>query len=537
MITSDSLVRKLTPQLNPEGYSSLVAAFDAAVAAFGDAPAYTSLGHTLSFSDIDVLSARLAHYLQHDAGLEPGERIAIQLPNLCQYPIAAWAAWRAGLVLVNTNPLYTKTELIHQFNDAGARALIVLADLMPMVAQVLPETKIEKVIVTNATDLLKPGEVDKCGVDCVAWAEVFVDGAAATVTTPDLQMSDVAVLQYTGGTTGVAKGAVLSHGNLFCAVRQGRSAFKEQDAARGERQEVFISPMPLYHIYGFALNIVSGFLHGAHSVLIPNPRDIDSLVQVMKQHEFTGFAGVNTLFTALLQHPGFDSIDFSYLDSTIAGGAALAVEIAEQWQQRTNSEIFEGYGLTESCATSTVNRPESNEIGTVGQPVAFVECKLIDEEGNQVPDDQEGELCLRGPHIMQGYWQRPEATAEVFDDEGWFRTGDVATVTPGGHVKIVDRIKDMILVSGFNVYPNEIENVVYSYPGVHECAAIGVKNDKTGEAVKLFVACTDSDTTEKDIIEHCREHLTAYKVPKQIEFRDELPKSNVGKILRRALRT
>ena len=522
--------------LNPDNYTSLVDAFDHIVSTCPDRPSCTCLGQTLTYADIDRKSARLASVFQHELGLEPGSRIAIQLPNVAQYPIAAWAAFRAGLILVNTNPMYTPTEIIHQFNDSGAQALVALADLLPVLEQVLPQTGVRHVIATHATDMIQPQPVGDCGIESLlSWQEVMSREGLEEATRPLGSFEDTAVLQYTGGTTGVSKGAELSHRNLYCAIRLGRKSFEAQEKARGG-PELSIAPMPLYHVYGFVLNIISIFITGGHSVLIPNPRDVGSMLATMKQHKFTGFAGVNTLFSAMMQHPEFDEVDWSHLDTTVAGGAAMAVELAERWHERTGQPIFEGYGLSETCATGSVNRADSNIIGTVGLPNAHTLFRMVNEAGQEVPDGEEGELCMKGPHVMKGYWNRPEANAEVFDDEGWFHTGDVAKVLPGGQIQIVDRIKDMILVSGFNVYPNEIEDAVYRFDGVVECAAVGVKHEATGEAVKLFVVCNNKDTSADDIIAHCRQYLTGYKVPKMIEFRDELPKTNVGKILRRKLR-
>lgn len=524
-------------KINQHGFSSLLDAFDTTVERFSERKVYSSFGHSITFAQLDTLSAHLAAWLQQQPYLNPGDRVAIQLPNITQYGVAAWAVWRAGMVLVNTNPMYTPSEMVHQFNDSGAKAIIALADLLSKIAAVVPQTGLELIVATHATDMIqsKPVDSDKLECDFVSWHSIFTADALA-LKPVETHMDDPATLQYTGGTTGVSKGAVLSHSNLYCAIAVARSAMEHQQKLRGDNPEVIISPMPIYHIYGFALSILSVPFYGGESVLIADPRNIDGLLDTMKQYPFTGFAGVNTLFSAMLQHPKFDEVDWSHLDTTLAGGAAMAVELAQQWHARTGTEITEGYGLTESCATTCVNRALDNEIGTVGQANKHVEVRLIDASGKVVEDGGEGELCIRGPHIMQGYWQREEATRESIDSEGWFRTGDVAVIHPRGHIQIVDRLKDMILVSGFNVYPNEIENVVYSYPGISEAAVIGVPSEATGEAVKLFVVSTNPATKEEHLIAHCREHLTAYKVPKIVEFRDELPKSNVGKILRRMLR-
>jgi len=348
----------------------------------------------------------------------------------------------------------------------------------------------------------------------------------------DISLDDIALLQYTGGTTGEPKAAVLSHGNVMSAALMSRLSF----GADLSEREIGIAPMPLYHIYGFVVNLISGYLNGGLSVLIPNPRDGDALIQAMKAQPFTSFAGVNTLFTSLMQHPDFDSVDFSHLKWTIAGGAATVPEIAEAWQRRTGSKIHEGYGLSETASSATVNTLEQRRLGTIGPPMIGTELKVVDGDGHELPAGSEGELLIRGPQVMQGYWQREEATAEVLDGDGWFRTGDIAIIEDDGYVRIVDRLKDMVLVSGFNVYPNEIENVVFTHPDVIECAAVGVPDPKTGEAVKLFVVSKNPDLTGEELRQFCRKGLAAYKVPKYVEFRDELPKSNVGKILRRELR-
>lgn len=520
-------------ELNTEGYSNLVDMFEQACAQYSERTAFTALGQDFSFKDIDRMSGAFAAYLVKVAGLQAGTRIAIQLPNLVQYPIVAWGALRAGMVIVNTNPMYTARELEHQFNDSGATVLVGLSELMPQVAEVLPRTAIERVICTSIFDLIEAQPAPSVDLpQAVTLPDALAAGEGMAPPAPVASMNDVALLQYTGGTTGPAKGAVLTHGNIFASTQQAAAA-ADLDP---QQREIVIGPMPLYHIYGFTMNVVSTFCGGGQSILIPDPRDIDAMVTVMKQYPFTAMAGVNTLFVSLLQHPDFDDIDFSHVKGVIAGGAALVEEIASEWLARTGSEIYEGYGLSETSSTLTGNTRAERQLGTVGKPMIAMEIKIVDRQRNHLPDGEEGELLVRGPQVMHGYWNRPDATAEALDSEGWFRTGDIAKVQADGFIKICDRLKDMILVSGFNVYPNEIEGVVYTHPDVIECAAVGVSDEKSGEAVKLYVVSGNPDLDRDGLREFCREQLTAYKVPRFIEFRQDLPKSNVGKILRRDLR-
>jgi long-chain acyl-CoA synthetase len=520
-------------ELNPEGYTSLVDMFEAACAKFPERPAFTAIGQTLNFADIDRLSRDFAAYLVGPAGLVPGQRIAIQLPNLNQYPIVAWGVLRAGLVLVNTNPLYTQRELLHQFTDAGVTALVCLVELLPTLEQVVPQTDIEQVIVTNIFDLMEAQPAPQSTLSgLVTLPEAFALGAQLALPDPSTGLNDIAMLQYTGGTTGVAKGAVLTHGNILASTRQS-GAIVEIDE---DKPDIVIAPMPLYHIYGFTMNIVSTFCAGGHSVLVPDPRDIGGMIEIMKAHPFTALAGVNTLFVGLMQHPEFDAIDFSHVKGVIAGGAALVEDIASEWKRRTGSEIYEGYGLSETASALTCNSEDRRQLGTVGHPMPFMEVKIVSDTGETMAAGVEGELLVRGPQVMHGYWQRPEATDEALDSDGWFSTGDIAVMQPDGFIKICDRVKDMILVSGFNVYPNEIEGVVYTHPDVVECAAVGIPDEKSGEAVKLYVVSSNPALDQEGLRSFCREQLTAYKVPRMVEFRKELPKSNVGKILRRELR-
>jgi long-chain acyl-CoA synthetase len=519
--------------VNQNGFTSLVQIFDKAVAEKADLVAYSCMGKELTFSDINEMSGQAAAYLSTTCGLTKGDRIAIQLPNLLQYPIIAWGALRAGLVIVNTNPMYTEREMLHQFTDAGVKALVVLTDLLPKAEGLLHKTHIDTVIVTSAMDFLTPQAVPKSQFkNVVGFMDMLAKGKKVAVPNIDVTMDDIALLQYTGGTTGVAKGAVLSHGNVFGGLKITRDFF----AVVAVDREVIVAPMPLYHVYGFTMNVISVFLWGGMSVLISNARDVGSIVDAMKAYTATGFAGVNTLFQAMMEHPEFDDIDFSDLTGTIAGGTALIKEIAEEWKERTGSDIYEGYGLSETGATLTCNIEGKRKLGTVGLPFENMEVKLINDAGKTLTNGEPGELCVRGPQVMVGYWNRLEATAESIDNDGWFKTGDVAEIDDEGFIKIVDRIKDMVLVSGFNVYPTEIENVVYGHADVVECAVIGVPDAKTGEAVKLFINSSNPSLTAEDIRTFCKKELTAYKVPKQIEFLDDLPKSPVGKILRRELR-
>ena len=520
-------------ELNVEGFDSLVDAFDQSCAEFAVKPAYHCLGQTLSYADIEAYSRKFGAFLAGSCGLQRGDRIAIQLPNLNQFPIVVWGALRIGLTIVNTNPMYTAREQLHQFNDSGAKALVVLSGLLPITEQVIPETDIETVIVTHATDMLQAQPAPKTSLpNLVTLPDALALGAELVMPQVTMSMDDLAVLQYTGGTTGPAKGSMLSHGNVFSGMRMSKlSVFPET-----EGDDILIAPMPLYHVFGFTMNVIGGFISGSLSVLVPDPRDANALVALMREFKFTSMASVNTLLQGLMSHPDFDKIDFSAVKGIIAGGTALVKEIADEWFTRTGSKIFEGYGLSETAAVLTCNSPDNRRLGTVGVSMIAQEIKLVDDAGASVDNDERGEICVRGAQIMQGYWQRPEATAEAIDAEGWFRTGDVGVMGADGFLSIVDRIKDMVLVSGFNVYPNEIEDVVYSHPDIIECAVVGIKDKKTGEAVKLFVVSTNPDLTQEEIKGYCREQLTAYKVPKVVEFSDDLPKSPVGKILRRELR-
>ncbi len=522
-------------ELNAEdGFTSLVDGFNRACDKFADRPAYTCLGQTLSFQEIEQLSRQFGCYLVEHCGLVQGDRVAVQLPNINQFPIAIWGILRAGLVVVNTNPLYTAREQLHQFNDSGAKVLVVLSDLLPLTEQVVPQTGVEMVIATSAIDLLQPQPLPASSLtQIVSFTDALAQGAGKQLPVISSTMADVAVLQYTGGTTGPSKGAILSHGNIFGGQRMSKLSVDFSDEAV---PDLLIAPMPLYHVFGFTMNAVGGFVGGSHSVLIPNARDVDSMVTTMKQHQLTTMTGITTLLQGLMRHPQFDDIDFSRLKGIIVGGAALVKEVGDEWEARTGAKVFEGYGLSETTAVLSCNGPDKSRLGTVGLPMLYQDVKLIDAEGNSVATGERGEICTRGAHVMQGYWNRPDATAEAIDGDGWFRTGDIGLMAEDGMLSIVDRLKDMVIVSGFNVYPNEIEDVVYGHGDIIECAVVGVADDRTGEAVKLFVVSTNPDLRVQQVKDFCREQLTAYKVPKHVAFMDELPKSPVGKILRRELR-
>jgi long-chain acyl-CoA synthetase len=497
---------------------------------YNSQPAFSCLGQTLSFTELDQKSHALACWFQNEAGLKSGDRIVIQLPNLIQYPIAAYAAARAGLTIVNTNPLYTEREMSHQFTDSGAKAIVILADLLPKFDAIKHNTEIETVIVTGATDLLTGKTETVKG--CTGFSQAIKLGTGQTLAPRTQQLDDISVLQYTGGTTGVSKGAALSHSNVLSNAGQTLQLLGEHC---GDGSETFISPLPLYHIYAFSVNMLIFFSKGNLNVLIPNPRDMDAFVNAIKPFQFTGFAGLNTLFVGLCQHPEFKHLDFSKFHLTLSGGTALTHAAADSWKSVTGCNITEGYGLSETAPVLAFNQPGAEMLGTVGQPLAGTEIEMRDDNGKTLAVGEEGELCAKGPQVMAGYWKRPEETAKVMYADGFFRTGDVGVILPNGNIKIVDRLKDMVIVSGFNVYPNEIEEILTGHPSIIEAAVVGEPDDKTGERVCAYIVVT-SPVDEADIIAHCKKELTPYKVPKKIVVLDELPKSTVGKILRRELR-
>jgi long-chain acyl-CoA synthetase len=491
-------------------------------------PAFSCLGQTLTFAQIDAKSRALACWLQNQESLSPGDRIVIQLPNLIQYPIAAYAALRAGLVVVNTNPLYTPREMQHQFKDSGAKAIILLTDLVPKLTEIKAQTDIELIITTGAADLLT-GDIDAPS-GCVSLSQILSEYADAVLAprAPN-NLDDNTVLQYTGGTTGVSKGACLTHGSLMANAEQSRLRLVDGCT---EGQEIFVCPLPLYHIYAFSVNMLVFATNGNLNILIPDPRNIDAFVQAIKPFKFTGISGINTLFVGLCMHSGFKKLDFSELKITISGGSALTTSAVDIWKATTGCSISEGYGLSETSPVVCLNQPGKERLGTVGTPLEGTEIQLWDEDDKIV---EEGQIVVRGPQVMAGYWNMPEETAKVITKEGFFKTGDVGKRLDDGTIKIVDRLKDMIIVSGFNVYPNEIEDVLTQHDLILEAAVIGEPDDKTGEKVCAFITVT-SQVSESDVIEHCKVLLTPYKVPKKIVLMQELPKSTVGKLLRRELR-
>ena len=529
-------------------YPSIVALFEDAMQRYPDLSACSSVGHSISYRELDTLSANFASWLQSDSGLSQGDRVAIQMPNLMQYLVACLGTLRAGMVVVNTNPLYTERELEHQLNDSGARLLVLQANVAETAANVVSKTGIEKIVLTEIADLhpmpkrwllnaavkyIKKMVPKVVLPNVVKFNDVLKKGARQKYTPVDIALTDLAMLQYTGGTTGVAKGAMLSHGNIVANVMQIDGFFETFGIdAKGS---VFMQPLPVYHIYAFTVSMYS-LRKGAHTLFIPNPRDLGSVVEAFKKYQPTVFAGLNTLFVGLCNDERFRSITFENLKLTMSGGMALTEAAAERWADVTGCHVYEGYGLTETSPTATTNPGNGRQLGTIGIPVPQTYVKTVSESGETLGFDEAGELCIKGPQVMQGYWQRPEATAEVLDQEGWFATGDVAVIQPDGYVKIVDRIKDMIIVSGFNVYPNELEDVCAKHPGVLECAAVGIESEATGEGIRMYVVKSDPTLTEDAVIAHMRDQVTAYKVPKSIVFKDDLPKTNVGKILRRELR-
>jgi long-chain acyl-CoA synthetase len=538
-------------------YGSIVDVFDTACERYRHRPAFANthyvgplaLGRTISYDDIDELTAAFAAYLLSDLKLKKGDRVAIMSPNLLQYPVALFGILRAGLTVVNTNPMYTARELKHQLNDAGAAAIVVLENFAAVLAEVLPETKVKQVIVTGVGDMLgfpksallnflvrhvKKAVPEHQLPGAIRFNDALARGTGKRLPPVAIAPDDVAFLQYTGGTTGVAKGAMLTHRNMVANMQQ-VSAWFAGRVRLGE--EVMITALPLYHIFALTCNCLSFMKFGGLNVLVTDPRNLAGFVRTLQAYRFTALTGVNTLFNALLNTPGFDQLDFSTLHLCFGGGMAVQRAVAERWRKVTNKPLIEGYGMTESSPVATMNPVDVPEFsGSIGLPAPSTELSIQDENGVLQPMGEVGEICIRGPQVMKGYWQRPEETAKTVSTEGWLRTGDMGKMDERGFFYIVDRKKDMILVSGFNVYPNEIEDVIAQMPGVLEVAAVGVADEKSGEAVKVVIVKKDPGLTADDVKAHCRVNLTGYKQPKFVEFRDSLPKTNVGKILRRELR-
>ena len=529
-------------------YESITALYEESVRRFADRPAYSNFGVTITYRELDERARALAAYLQ-GLGLEPGDRVSIMMPNLLSNPIAIFGVLLAGLTVVNTNPLYTARELRHQLEDSGARAIVIVENFAGVLAEVIGRTRVEHVVLVRMGDglgfpksalvnfvvrrvkkMVPPFRLP----DAVPFSRALGEGAGKALRPAAAGREDVAFLQYTGGTTGVSKGAALSHGNVVSNLQQ-TSLWIGGQFEPG--REVFVTALPLYHIFSLVANCLTGMKYGALNVLITNPRDMPAFVKTIAKLGFTVITGVNTLYNGLLNTPGFEAADFSRLKLAVGGGMAMQRAVAERWRAVTGVPVVEAYGLTETSPAAVANRLDQQEFtGAIGLPLPSTEVSVRDDDGNEVGFDTPGELCVRGPQVMQGYWNRPEETAEVLSEDGWLRTGDVATIDEGGQLRIVDRKKDMIIVSGFNVYPNEIEDVAALHPGVLEAGVVGVPDERSGEAPKIVVVKKDPDLTAEALLDHCRKQLTGYKVPRHVEFRDDLPKTNVGKILRRELR-
>jgi long-chain acyl-CoA synthetase len=538
-------------EIDPVKYQSIRDLFEESVASFGERPAYYCMGKEITFAELDRMSQAFGAWLQAQ-GLQKGERVALMMPNVLQYPVALFGILRAGLVVVNVNPLYTPRELEHQLQDSGAQAIVILENFAHTLEQVIARTQVKHVVVAALGDLLGGAKgalvnfvvrsVKKMVpayefVDALRFNQVLRAAAGMKLARVDIEPEDIAFLQYTGGTTGVSKGAMLLNRNIIANLTQVDAWLDPFLSEADRRNYIIITALPLYHIFSLTVNCLMMLKIGGKNVLITNPRDIPGFVKELGKHRYTTITGVNTLFNALLHHPDFGKLDFSALRISNGGGMAVQKAVAAKWKQTTGVTLIEGYGLTETSPVATTNPPDLKEFnGSIGLPVPSTEISIRDDDGKELPLGEAGEICIRGPQVMAGYWQRPEETAKVMTADGYFRSGDIGIMDANGHTRIVDRKKDMILVSGFNVYPNEIEGVVMMLPGVVECAAIGVPDEHSTEAVKLFVVRKDPDLTEKTVRAHCHENLTGYKCPKYVEFRTELPKTNVGKILRRALR-
>lgn len=533
--------------INTDEYPTINDFIDQMCKNYKDRKAFSNMGVEMSYKDVDKYSRQFGAYLQ-SRGLKPGDRIALMMPNLLQYPIALFGALRAGLVVVNTNPLYTAREMHHQFTSSGVKAIVIAENFAHNLEKIIKDTEIDTVIETSLGEMLGffKGRLVNVVVrhfkkmvpkyelpNSVKFSKALNEGKSFTISKFDDHPDRVILHQYTGGTTGVAKGAMLTNRNLVANMLQIKAILTTQLTKDSER---VLCPLPLYHIFAFTVNCMAMLGVGALSVLVTNPRDLDSIVKEFKRYPISLMTGVNTLFNALLNHKAFEELEFEQLKITVGGGMAIQKSIAERWQKTTGCHLTEGYGLTETSPVASCNRIDGNpKLGSIGFPVPSTEMKIVDKEGNELPVNESGEIWIKGPQVMKGYFNRPEETANVLEGD-WLRTGDIGKMHEDGYFEIVDRIKDMINVSGFNVYPNEIEEVISSHPKILEVAAIGIPSEKSSEVVKVFVVRKDKSLTEKELINFCRENLTPYKVPKEVEWREELPKTNVGKILRRALR-
>ncbi|MHB1947445.1 MAG: AMP-binding protein [Gammaproteobacteria bacterium] len=536
-------------EINPDAYQSINEIFDESCAKYADFPAYYNLGITFTYREIDQYSKALACYFQQVLRLKKGDRVAIMLPNVLQYPIVVFAALRVGLTVVNVNPLYTAPELAHQIKDAGAETIVVLANFAHTVEVALPQTPLKNIIVTHVGDFFSlpkslltdfflkyiKKKIPTWRISrAIKFKDALYQGKKLTLAPVTINPHDIAFLQYTGGTTGVSKGAMLTHRNIIANILQAEAWFKPLVELG---KEIILTALPLYHIFSLTANCMFMMRIGGFNILITNPRDVAHMIDEMSKFRLTVITGVNTLFNALLNHRGFSHLDFRDFKLCLGGGAAVQKAVAEKWQKVTGAPLLEAYGLTETSPCVAVNPATTKTYcGNIGLPVSSTEVCIFDDDGHPVPTGQSGELAIKGPQVMLGYWNNPRETEKVFTINGWLLTGDIASMDENGFLKILERKKDMILVSGFNVYPNEIEDVIVRMPGVIEAAVVGVPDEHSGEAIKAFVVTKDPKVTEEAIIKFCRENLTGYKIPRHIEFRDELPKSNVGKILRRKLR-
>lgn len=545
----DSYPEGIPHEINVDEFSSVLDVFEKSVASYAQNPAFCNMGTTLTYAELDQKAQDFAAYLQSELGLEHGDRIAIMLPNTLQYPVAIFGAMKAGLSVINVNPLYTARELKHQLNDSNADAILIIANFAHTLESILDEVPVKHIIVTQLGDMLNglKSHLVNFAVkyvkkmvpayelkNAISFKDVLKKGASLPLQKVELTHSDIAFLQYTGGTTGVAKGAVLTHKNLVANILQAHAWLS--DLVKPGK-EVIITALPLYHIFSLTANCMVFCKTGGLNVLITNPRDMPGFVKEISRYPFTAITGVNTLFNGLLNTPGFSELDFSHLHLTLGGGMAVQESVAREWKEVTGVALLEAYGLTETSPAVCMNPMNLTEYnGTIGLPICSTEVSIRDENGVEKEIGEAGELWVRGPQVMRGYLERPAETAKVLNEEGWFATGDVAFMNEKGFFKIVDRIKDMILVSGFNVYPNEIEDVVVAHEKVLEVAAVGIPSKSSGEVVKIYVVKKDPSLTEDELLTYCKDNFTGYKVPKAIEFRDDLPKSNVGKILRRELR-